>query len=182
SFEVIRADFLIFLALVIFLLSGVISSEQALKGFSNEGMLTVLLLFIVAGAIQKHGIIEMIVYRLLGKAKDARKSMIKVTLPIGFASGFLNNTPIVVALTPIIRDWAVDNGLSPSKFLIPLSYMTILGGTITMIGTSTTLVVHGLLLGSGMDGFSFFTTTVVGIPITIEIGRASCRERGEIAM
>lgn len=167
SFEVIRADFLIFLALVIFLLSGVISSEQALKGFSNEGMLTVLLLFIVAGAIQKHGIIEMIVYRLLGKAKDARKSMIKVTLPIGFASGFLNNTPIVVALTPIIRDWAVDNGLSPSKFLIPLSYMTILGGTITMIGTSTTLVVHGLLLGSGMDGFSFFTTTVVGVPITI---------------
>src|SRR5699024_1570643 len=135
SFEVIRADFLIFIALVIFLLrgvisseqdflcftyegmltilllSGVISSEQALKGFSNEGMLTVLLLFIVAGAIQKHGIIEMIVYRLLGKAKDARKSMIKVTLPIGFASGFLNNTPIVVALTPIIRDWAVDNGL-----------------------------------------------------------------------
>lgn len=167
SFEVIRADFLIFLALVIFLLSGVISSEQALKGFSNEGMLTVLLLFIVAGAIQKHGIIEMIVYRLLGKAKDARKSMIKVTLPIGFASGFLNNTPIVVALTPIIRDWAVDNGLSPSKFLIPLSYMTILGGTITMIGTSTTLVVHGLLLGNGMDGFSFFTTTVVGVPITI---------------
>ena len=167
SFEVIRADFLIFLALVIFLLSGVISSEQALKGFSTEGMLTVLLLFIVAGAIQKHGIIEMIVYRLLGKAKDARKSMIKVTLPIGFASGFLNNTPIVVALTPIIRDWAVDNGLSPSKFLIPLSYMTILGGTITMIGTSTTLVVHGLLLGSGMDGFSFFTTTVVGVPITI---------------
>src|SRR5699024_12518659 len=82
---------ILFLALVIFLLSGVIISEQALKGFSNEGMLTVLLLFIVAGAIQKHGIIEMIVYRLLGKAKDARKSMIKVTLPIGFASGFLNN-------------------------------------------------------------------------------------------
>ena len=166
SFEVIRADFLIFLVLVIFLITGVISSEQALSGFSNEGMLTVLLLFIVAGAIQKHGIIELVVYRLLGKAANVKKSMIKVMLPVGLSSGFLNNTPIVVALTPIIRDWAVDNGYSPSKFLIPLSYMTILGGTITMIGTSTTLVVHGLLVGAGLEGFSFFTLTAVGVPIT----------------
>lgn len=166
SFEVIRADFLIFLVLVIFLITGVISSEQALSGFSNEGMLTVLLLFIVAGAIQKHGIIELVVYRLLGKAANVKKSMIKVMLPVGLSSGFLNNTPIVVALTPIIRDWAVDNGYSPSKFLIPLSYMTILGGTITMIGTSTTLVVHGLLVGAGLEGFSFFTLAAVGVPIT----------------
>lgn len=166
SFEVIRADFLIFLVLVIFLITGVISSEQALSGFSNEGMLTVLLLFIVAGAIQKHGIIELVVYRLLGKAANVKKSMIKVMLPVGLSSGFLNNTPIVVALTPIIRDWAVDNGYSPSKFLIPLSYMTILGGTITMIGTSTTLVVHGLLVGAGLEDFSFFTLAAVGVPIT----------------
>ena len=166
SFEVIRADFLIFLVLVIFLITGVISSEQALSGFSNEGMLTVLLLFIVAGAIQKHGIIELVVYRLLGKAANVKKSMIKVMLPVGLSSGFLNNTPIVVALTPIIRDWAIDNGYSPSKFLIPLSYMTILGGTITMIGTSTTLVVHGLLVGAGLEGFSFFTLAAVGVPIT----------------
>lgn len=166
SFEVIRADFLIFLVLVIFLITGVISSEQALSGFSNEGMLTVLLLFIVAGAIQKHGIIELVVYRLLGKGQSVKKSMVKVMLPVGLASGFLNNTPIVVALTPIIRDWAIDNGYSPSKFLMPLSYMTILGGTITMIGTSTTLVVHGLLLSAGLEGFSFFTLAVVGLPIT----------------
>ena len=110
SFEVIRADFLIFIVLVIFLITGVISSEQALSGFSNEGMLTVLLLFIVAGAIQKHGIIELVVYRLLGKGQSVKKSMVKVMLPVGLASGFLNNTPIVVALTPIIRDWAIDNG------------------------------------------------------------------------
>src|SRR5699024_11171931 len=73
----------------------------------------------------------------------------------------------VIALTPIIKDWAIDNGYSPSKFLIPLSYMAILGGTITLIGTSTNLVVHGLLLNSGLEGFSFFTLTVIGMPITI---------------
>lgn len=167
SFEVIRADFLIFLVLVIFLITGVISSEQALSGFSNEGMLTVLLLFIIAGAIQKHGIIELVIYKLLGKTKTIKKSMLKILLPVGVSSAFLNNTPIVVALTPIIREWAVDNGYSPSKFLIPLSYITILGGTITMIGTSTILVVHGLLLGAGLEGFSFFSLSVVGVPITI---------------
>lgn len=167
SFEVIRADFLIFLVLVIFLITGVISSSQALSGFSNEGMLTVLLLFIVAGAIQKHGIIELAVYKLLGKSRSVKSSMLKVLLPVGLSSGFLNNTPIVVALTPIIRDWAIDNGYSPSKFLIPLSYITILGGTITMIGTSTILVVHGLLISENLDGFSFFTLAVVGVPITM---------------
>src|SRR5690625_3389102 len=148
-FEVARADFLVFLFLVIFLLSGVISTEQALSGFSNEGMLTVLLLFIVAGAIQKHGIIENFIYRVLGETKSMRGSMMKLLPPISLVSAFLNNTPIVVTLTPILRNWARNNGYAPSKILIPLSYATILGGTITLIGTSTNLIVHGLLINAG---------------------------------
>lgn len=166
-FEVARADFVIFFFLVIFLLSGIITTEQALSGFSNEGMLTVLLLFIVAGAIQKHGIIENFIYGILGKSQSLRLSMVKLLAPISLASGFLNNTPIVITLTPILRDWARDNGFSPSKLLIPLSYATILGGTITMIGTSTNLIVNGLLINAGVEGFSFFTLAIVGLPIAI---------------
>ncbi|MCD2138549.1 SLC13 family permease [Salinicoccus halitifaciens] len=166
-FEVARADFLVFLFLVIFLLSGVISTEQALSGFSNEGMLTVLLLFIVAGAIQKHGIIENFIYRILGETKSMRGSMVKLLPPISLVSAFLNNTPIVVTLTPILRNWARNNGYAPSKILIPLSYATILGGTITLIGTSTNLIVHGLLINAGVEGFSFFTLSIVGVPIAI---------------
>ncbi|AKG73602.1 SLC13 family permease [Salinicoccus halodurans] len=166
-FEVMRADFTVFSFLVIFLLTGVISTEQALSGFSNVGMLTVLLLFIVAGAIQKHGIIENFVNKILRDSKSPRKSMFKLLAPVAFASGFLNNTPIVVTLTPIIKNWCQKNDISPSKFLIPLSYMTILGGTVTLIGTSTTLIVHGLLVQAGLDGFSFFQLSVVGVPITI---------------
>lgn len=166
-FEAARADFIVFLFLVIFLLSGTISTEQALSGFSNEGMLTVLLLFIVAGGIQKHGIIENFIYRILGDSKSLRSSMVKLLAPISLASGFLNNTPIVVTLTPILRDWAKDNGFAPSKLLIPLSYATILGGTITLIGTSTNLIVHGLLINAGVEGFSFFTMAVVGLPIAV---------------
>lgn len=130
-------------------------------------MLTVLLLFIVAGAIQKHGIIENFIYRILGKSKSLRFSMLKLLAPISLASGFLNNTPIVITLTPILRDWARDNGFAPSKLLIPLSYATILGGTITLIGTSTNLIVHGLLINAGVEGFSFFTTSVIGLPIAV---------------
>src|SRR5699024_2876643 len=97
-FEVARADFIIFLLLVLFLLSGTITTEQSLSGFSNEGMLTVLLLYIVAGAIQKHGIIENFIYGILGKSKSLHISMVKLLAPISFASGFLNNTPIVITL------------------------------------------------------------------------------------
>lgn len=163
--EVARADLIVFFFLVVFLLTGIISTEQALSGFSNEGMLTVLLLFIVAGAIQKHGIIENYIDRLLSDHRGTKRSMIKLLAPISLFSGFLNNTPIVVTLTPILKNWCQQNGIAPSKFLIPLSYVTILGGTITLIGTSTNLVVHGLLIQSGREGFGFFQLSVVGLPI-----------------
>lgn len=165
--EVARADLIVFFFLVVFLLTGIISTEQALSGFSNEGMLTVLLLFIVAGAIQKHGIIENYIDRLLSDHRGTKRSMIKLLAPISLFSGFLNNTPIVVTLTPILKNWCQQNGIAPSKFLIPLSYVTILGGTITLIGTSTNLVVHGLLIQSGREGFGFFQLAVVGLPIAV---------------
>lgn len=164
-FEVIRADFVVFLFLVIFLMTGIISTNDALAGFSNEGVMTIVVLFIVASAIQKHGVIENLIYKMLGKNKSARTAMIKFTAPVGIASGFLNNTPIVVTLTPIIKNWAIKNGFSPSKLLIPLSYVTIMGGTLTLIGTSTNLIVHGLLLGEGLEGFKFFEFSVVGVAI-----------------
>ncbi|MHC0552800.1 SLC13 family permease [Salinicoccus sp. CNSTN-B1] len=164
-FELARADLIVFFFLVVFLLTGVISTDQALDGFSNEGLLTVLLLFIVAGAIQKHGIIEGYVDRLLAGNKTPKRSMLKLLAPVSIISGFLNNTPIVVTLTPVLKEWCQKNGIAPSKFLIPLSYVTILGGTITLIGTSTNLVIHGLLIEAGYGGFSFFQMTIVGLPI-----------------
>lgn len=166
-FEVSRADFVVFLFLVIFLMTNVISTEDALSGFSNEGLMTILLLFVVASAIEKHGIIEGVVYKLLGDKTTPRGALLKLLPPVGVSSGFLNNTPIVLALTPIVKDWALKRGFSPSKFLIPLSYITIIGGTLTLIGTSTNLIIHGLLISSGKDGYSFFQLAPVGIVILI---------------
>ncbi|TFB14188.1 SLC13 family permease [Filobacillus milosensis] len=165
--EIARPDIVVFSVLVVFLLSGLLTPEEALKGFSNQGMLTIALLFIVAGAVQKHGIIEESMKKWLNKSKNLRVSMFRFFLPLPFFSAFLNNTPIVVTFTPIIKKWCEERGIAPSKILIPLSYITILGGTITLIGTSTNLVVHGMLLDYGFEGFSLFQFAVVGIPITI---------------
>ncbi|WP_017756531.1 SLC13 family permease [Calidifontibacillus oryziterrae] len=167
AFEVARPDMIVFGTVTIFLLFGILTPEEALRGFSNEGMLTVALLFIIAGVIQKSGVVESAIRKILGSGKSEKMSLFKILVPVSGLSGFLNNTPIVVAFTPLLRKWCVDNGLSPSKFLIPLSYVTVLGGTITLIGTSTNLVVHGLMLDYGMKGFSMFELAVVGIPITI---------------
>ncbi|RWR12546.1 SLC13 family permease [Siminovitchia fortis] len=165
--ELARPELIIFLVLVTLLLLGIITPEQALSGFSNEGMITIALLFIVAGAVQKSGLIDDVMERWLEKSKTEQESKLRFFIPIAGLSAFLNNTPIVVTFTPIIKNWCEKRGIAPSKFLIPLSYVTILGGTITLMGTSTNIVVHGMLLEYGFEGFSLFTITVVGIPVTI---------------
>lgn len=165
--ELARPDLIVFGTLTIFLLTGILTPEEALKGFSNQGMLTIALLFIVAGTIEKSGLVDQLTRKLLTKSKTPNQTLLKVLAPISGLSAFLNNTPIVVAFTPIIRKWCAEHGISPSKFLIPLSYATILGGTITLMGTSTNLVVHGLMLDLGLDGFSMFQLAIVGVPITI---------------
>ncbi|UOQ45707.1 SLC13 family permease [Halobacillus salinarum] len=166
-FEVARPDLLVFFTLFFFLMMGYVTPEQALSGFSNEGMLTVALLFIVAGVFERSGLVERLVAAFLAKSNSERSALTRLLIPISAFSAFLNNTPIVVTLTPIIRKWASAHNISPSKFLIPLSYAAILGGTITLMGTSTNLVVHGLLLDTESDGFSFFQLAWVGIPITV---------------
>lgn len=165
--EIARPDIIMFSALTILLITGVLTPKEALSGFSNEGMLTIALLFIVAGAIQKSGLFEGIVVKILGNNKNPRISLLKMMGTTSSISVFLNNTPIVVTFLPFVKKWAENNKISVSKFLIPLSYATILGGTISLIGTSTNLVVHGLLIENGYEGFSLFELAYVGIPITI---------------
>jgi len=164
-FEVARPDMVIFSVLVILLLSGILTVDEALSGFSNEGMLTVALLFIVAGAVQKSGLINRMMEEWLKNSRTHTGTMLRFFLPTSAFSAFLNNTPIVVTFTPIIKRWCEERGVAPSKFLIPLSYATILGGMITLMGTSTNLVVHGLMLDFGLEGFSLFTLAAVGIPV-----------------
>ncbi|UOQ45400.1 SLC13 family permease [Halobacillus salinarum] len=166
-FELARPDLLVFSTLFLFLMLGFVTPDQALIGFSNQGMLTIALLFIVAGVFEKSGLVDRLMSNFLAKSQTHRGALARLVIPISAFSAFLNNTPIVVTLTPIIRRWASEHKVSPSKFLLPLSYAAIMGGTMTLMGTSTNLVIHGLLLGFGEKGFSFFQLAIVGIPITL---------------
>ncbi|SDZ05155.1 Di-and tricarboxylate transporter [Evansella caseinilytica] len=162
--EAFRPDFILFCALAALVLFGVITPAEAVKGFSNEAILTVALLFIIAGAVQQSEILTLLVAKALGRGHHPRRSLFKMMIPLSGLSAFLNNTPIVVMFTPIVHRWCQNRNISPSKFLIPLSYATIFGGTITLIGTSTNLLAHGLMIENGLPGYSMFQLAVVAVP------------------
>lgn len=166
--ELIEADVIVFGALGVLLVGGIITPNEALAGFSNKGMLTVAILFIVAYAAQSAGFMQFCADRVMGsgKAGEAR-SLLRMMLPVAGLSAFLNNTPIVAMFTPYLRDWAQRNGFAPSKFLIPLSYVTIFGGVFTLIGTSTNLVVSGLYQQKHGQSLGMFELGLVGLPCGI---------------
>ncbi|QHE51614.1 SLC13 family permease [Pontibacillus sp. HMF3514] len=166
-FEITRPDLIVVGTLFVFILMGFVSPEQGLAGFSNPGMLTIALLFIVAKVFENSGLIERYMKRFLEKSNTSTSALARIVVPVSGVSAFLNNTPIVVTLTPIIQNWATKHNLSPSKFLIPLSYAAIMGGTVTLMGTSTNLVIHGLLLDFNTSGLSFFQLALVGVPVTL---------------
>jgi di/tricarboxylate transporter len=147
---------------------GIISPKEAMSGFSNSGVLTVAALFVVAAGLRDTGILDYIGHGILGPVRSLTAAFFRLaglTLPL---SAFLNNTPIVAMLMPVVIDWCRRNSVSPSKLLIPLSFLTILGGTCTLIGTSTNLVVSGLMEKSVIGrGLGLFELAVIGIPYAI---------------
>lgn len=150
-------------ATVALLVSGVIDETQAFAGFSNAAPLTVAALYVVARAAEKTGMLGPLIGRLLGRRRDAgRGTLARVLLPTAGTSAFINNTPLVAILIPEITAWCAKRNISPSRFLLPISYAAILGGTVTVIGTSTNLVVSGLLEESGQAPFSLFEITAIG--------------------
>lgn len=179
---------ILFVAAVIALTAiGIISPAEAFAGFSNAGMLSVAFLFIVAAGLRETGVLEIIGHRILGKAKTERGLLARLTVIVMPMSAFLNNTPIVAMFVPVLLSWSRRNRISPSKVLIPLSFLTILGGTCTLIGTSTNLVVNGLMISSGMDGLRLLEIGKVGVPYALigivylfTIGRHLLPDRKEL--
>jgi di/tricarboxylate transporter len=167
AFELLAPDVIVFSTLGILLLTDVITVKEALAGFSNSGMLTVGILFIVAYAAQSSGILELFASRVMGRSSGVRTALLRMMTPVLAMSAFLNNTPIVAMFTPTIRDWAIRHRISPSKLLIPLSYASIFGGICTLIGTSTNLVVNGMMQQSLNQSLSMFELAKVGLPCAV---------------
>ncbi|WP_216828255.1 SLC13 family permease [Alkalihalobacterium elongatum] len=157
----------VFTAFSLLIVLGVLPIDEAFQGFANPAVHTIALLMVIAFAVQKCGIVPKLLTRTLGKNKKPSIVLIKIMFPVSFLSAFMNNTPIVAMLTPIIHKWGIQHKISPSKLLIPLSYAAIIGGTVTLIGTSTNLLIHGLLQQNGHPGFSMFQFSLIGIPLFI---------------
>lgn len=147
---------------------GVMTPNDALGGFSNTGLATVGVLFIVVCGLRETGGIDWIGEHVLGRPKGERRALVRLMIPAWAMSIFLNSTPVVAMLIPGVTDWARKLSFAPSKLMIPLSYASILGGTCSLIGTSTNLVVAGLVVAqTDLPALGMFDITWVGLPTAV---------------
>jgi len=162
----ISPDIVMSAGLTLLLISGVLVPEEALAGFSNQGVLTVAVLYIVVRGLTETGAIAWIVQYILGRPRNTQQAQFRLMAPAAALSAFLNNTPVVAVFLPAVKMWARRNNLNLSKLLIPLSYASIAGGTCTLIGTSTNLLVNGMVVEQvGLPGLRMFDLAWVGLPV-----------------
>lgn len=160
------AELVMLAGLLMLICCGVIKLEDGLKGFSNPAVLTIAALFVVGGGMQSTGAIETLSRLILGRPKQGTR-LVRLIAPVAVLSSFMNNTPLVAFFLPIFVHVAKKLRVSPSKLLIPLSYAAVLGGTCTLIGTSTNFVIDGTLRQAHMPGLGMWELGWVGIPVSI---------------
>ncbi|WP_017732782.1 SLC13 family permease [Nafulsella turpanensis] len=166
--EWMPVDLVAILIMVSLVLTGVVSPEEGVAGFSNSATLTVAFMFVLSAALLKTGALQQVGPRLARVfQKSYRGGLILMMLSVALISAFINNTPVVAIFIPIIMQVAQRAGQSPSKLLIPLSYASIFGGTCTLIGTSTNILVSGIAEESGLEPFSMFTLTPVALLLLV---------------
>ncbi|MFB1021981.1 MAG: SLC13 family permease [Vicingaceae bacterium] len=156
-----------FIAILVFIFGGILTPTEALQGFANEQLAVIVLLLIISDIFKKSSIVNVLFHQLFGKSKNVGSFKFGMMTVVASFSAFFNNTPLVAMMMPYTNSWAVKNKVAPSKLLIPLSYAAILGGCVTLVGTSTNLIVNGLAIDAGFDPLSIFDFTAVGLPMLV---------------
>lgn len=166
-----RADVVALTGAAILLVTGAVRPSEVQGAFASPAILTLASLFVIAHALELSGLLDKAIDKavLLCRRTGAAGLWGLITMS-GVGSAFLNNTPIVVVAAPVIRDVAKSIGLDPRRFLMPLSYVAVLGGCCTLIGTSTNLLVDDMARSSGQAPFGLFEITPVGLTMAIAGG------------
>lgn len=170
--ELASAEVILLTALAGLTAVGILSPATAVAGFGNEGLMTVAMMFALVSGLTQTGAMARLVQPLLGRPANATSAQLRLMVPVATLSAFLNNTPLVAMFMPVVDDWSRKIGVRPSKLFMPLSFAAILGGTCTLIGTSTNLVVAGLLQAEGVS-IGLLEIAWVGVPCAI-VGIAWC--------
>ncbi len=167
--DLARPELLLFAALAPLLVAGILSPEDAFAGFSNSAPLAVGALFVVAAGVQATGALAFADRLLFRKSNRLGATTAQMMVVVATLSAFLNNTPLVAMLMPRVQTWCARAGVAPSKLMVPLSYAAIVGGMTTLIGTSTNLLVSGLMEDAGLGPMGLFDLTLVGAPVALAI-------------
>jgi di/tricarboxylate transporter len=164
----VAPDFILVGSLTVLIVSGVLSPSEALAGLGNPGLATIGILYVVVAGLVQTGAVNAVGTPLLGRPKSLASAQLRLMLPVSVISSMLNNTPVVAMMVPVVEDWSRRTGLAVSKLMIPLSYAAILGGTCTLIGTSTNLIINGLVLETtDLGPMGFFAIGALGLPAVI---------------
>ena len=163
----VRAEVSFFIAVTILTVAGVLTPSEALSGLANEQLAVIMLLLVISDIIRKTDVIDLVFNRLFKGTKSVSGFVLRMVGFVAPTSAFFNNTPLVAMMMPYVYSWSKRNNTSPSKLLIPLSYAAILGGCMTLVGTSTNLVVNGMAVEAGFDSLNIFDFAWVGFPMVI---------------
>ena len=167
----VRADVVALAGAAVLLMTGVVRPVQVQSAFASPAIVALASLFVIAYAMELSGLLDAAIKRLVGLCRLIGKAGLWIVIAIaGAASAFLNNTPIVVLTAPMVRETAKTLNLSPKRFLMPLSYAAVLGGSCTLIGTSTNLLVNDMATASAQPRFGIFEITPVGIIVALAGG------------
>ncbi|KAB7628468.1 SLC13 family permease [Alkalilimnicola sp. S0819] len=164
----IGVELILMAGLTVLLTVGIVTPAQAFAGFANEGLLTVAVLYIVAAGMHETGATLWWVRRSFGRPRTVTGAQATMMSQVALLSGFLNNTPVVATFLPAVRDWARQRGFAVSRLLMPMSFAAILGGGLSLLGSSTNLIVAGLL---GRDfpqvSLGLFEIAWLGVPLAL---------------
>ena len=162
------SDYVFLGGLGVLLISGILDPFEALSGFSSQGVVTVAVLYVVVSGLKDTGGLSWVSRHVLGRPKSYRGAQMRLMLPVCTLSAFLNNTPVVALFIPVVIEWCRRIRVQPSRLLIPLSYASIFGGMCTLIGTSTNLIVNGMVQTRyNTAGLNMFEITKIGLPLAV---------------